>query len=51
MAALRVQIMWNKKCDLTVFQENNFDFEAVPEPSSLALLLGAFGFFGLRRRR
>ena len=33
------------------YHAGNFDYDIIPEPSSLALLLGAFGFFGLRRRR
>ena len=33
------------------YHAGNFDFDVIPEPSSLALLLGAFGFFGLRRRK
>jgi len=33
------------------YHAGNFDFDVIPEPSSLALLLGAFGFVGLRRRR
>ncbi len=33
------------------YHAGNFDYDVIPEPSSLALLLGAFGFVGLRRRR
>ena len=33
------------------YHAGHFDSDIIPEPSSLALLLGAFGFFGLRRRR
>ena len=33
------------------YHAGNFDYEIIPEPSSLALLLGAFGLFGFRRRR
>ncbi len=33
------------------YHAGNFDYDIIPEPSCLALLLGAFGFFGLRRRR
>ncbi len=33
------------------YHAGNFDYDIIPEPSSLALLLGAFGLFGFRRRR
>jgi len=33
------------------YHAGNFDYDVIPEPSSLALLLGAFGLFGFRRRR
>ena len=33
------------------YHAGSFEYTPIPEPSSVALLLGAIGFFGLRRRR